>query len=116
MSSTTTRRVSAALVLTALLALPASPALAAHAANTAHAASAASRGQGPATTVSGFFEQSWAWVAGLLGLPAGTAPGAISTPSGRHGLISRHSDLGGFIDPDGARFLSQGPVAPVGTP
>jgi hypothetical protein len=91
MSSTTPRRVSAALVVTALLALPAGPAV------------AAVHGQEPTATTLGFFEQSWRFFVDLLG-----TLGAVPTPTpGRHGLTSRHSDLGGFIDPDGARTQSQ---------
>ena len=107
MSSTTTRRVSAALAVTALLVLPASPAV------------ATVRRQGLDRTALGFFAQSWRFLADLLGTPAGAAPASTSTATpapGRHGLTSRHSDLGGFIDPDGARLLSHAPGTPVGTP
>ncbi len=101
MSSTATRRASstlAVLAVTALLALPATPAVAAVAVRSqAPAASAA--------TAPGFFASGWRFLADLLGLPGATPDSA----SGRHGLTSLHSNLGGFIDPDGARLQSQTP-------
>jgi hypothetical protein len=106
MSSTATR-VSAALAITALLTLPASPAVATTAVVRSQASTAST------ATAPGFFEQSWRFLADLLGVPTGATPDAAAR---RHGLTSRHSDLGGFIDPDGARFLSQAPGTLVGTP
>ena len=74
---------------------------------------AAVHGQGPTASALGFFEQTWRSLAILLGTPAGAA---AAPASARHGLTARHADLGGFIDPDGARFLSQTPHTTVVTP
>ncbi len=99
MSSTTARRISAALAITAVLALSAGP------------AAAAGPGRRPAETAdSGFFAEIWRWVANLLG--TAPAPG-VRHASGHHGLTSLHADLGGFIDPDGQRALSQTPATLV---
>jgi hypothetical protein len=103
MSSTTARRISAALALTALLALSAGP------------AAATGPGRRPTATDSGFFdgifEATWRGVANLLG----TAPAApaVRHAAGHRGLTSLHADLGGFIDPDGQRALSQTPATRV---
>jgi hypothetical protein len=95
MSSTTTRRVATVLALTALLALPARPAKAA----VRHASH-------PTGTGLGFFDGAWSFLADLLGTPSGASP---TTGAGHHGFTARHANLGGFIDPDGARFLSLAP-------
>jgi hypothetical protein len=99
MSSTTARRISAALAITALLALSAGP------------AAAAGPGRRPTERDSGGFEETLRWVANLLGSAPAT-PG-VRHGSGHRGLTSLHADLGGFIDPDGQRALSQTPATRV---
>jgi hypothetical protein len=90
MSSITSRRLSTALALSTLLLLPVHPAA---------AAARHPRPARPAAPTAGMLTQAWLWVTDLLGTPTASSPG-------RHGLNPRHDDLGGFIDPDGARLLA----------
>jgi hypothetical protein len=92
MPRTTTRRISALLVTAAILALSVQPAAAAGRAT-------------PMAPASRSVDRLWSWVAEIWGTLPGMAAARGTAGPRRPAVLT--GKLGGFLDPNGARFLSE---------